>query len=508
MRPSNNNQTCSIPTTSNDVNIHYHINDQRHNRRQRPSNETSFDSGQLKYGAKSVIDLFVPVSICMSIVVGTMKATDSYDYSDHTTNFYTVIMFSDQSVDTETRIWHSFLNAMMMLGLIVCMTTLLIVLYKFKFYKIIYGWLLLSSSMLLTTFMVMYIVIFLKVYNIPMDKITLYFFIWNFAVVGLICIHWKGPLKLQQAYLIMVSALMALVFIQCLPDWTVWSVLMIVSVWDLVAVLCPMGPLRMLVELAQERDEPIFPALIYSSTMIWELVASTAVLTTMTMADGDNSNAQPTRSDQETSESRRTDQQSESSKGQNKARKIKKKSSTPLKPSDQQTVQYDNEAGSFQVAIRRHNSENSANISGPDEQDARDEQSSLESGNFRSSTTRLFQVDHSTISFNHSTNSLAGDEIRQLDQEEDRGVKLGLGDFIFFSVLVGKASTYGDWTITMSCYVSVLIGLCLTLSLLSLFRKALPALPISIAFGLASALLSHFFAVPLVSDLNVNQIFI
>ncbi|KAB0395803.1 hypothetical protein E2I00_002796 [Balaenoptera physalus] len=269
------------------------------------------------------------------------------------------------------RLLNSVLNTLIMISVIVVMTIFLVVLYKYRCYKLdppfskIYSMTRAGDDGGLGRPREV-----LKTYNVAMDYPTLFLTVWNFGAVGMVCIHWKGPLVLQQAYLIMISALMALVFIKYLPEWSAWVILGAISVYDLVAVLCPKGPLRMLVETAQERNEPIFPALIYSSAMVW----------TVGMAK--------------------------------------------LDPSSQGALQlpYDPEMG---------------------------------------------------------------------------GVKLGLGDFIFYSVLVGKAAATGsgDWNTTLACFVAILI-------------KALPALPISITFGLIFYFSTDNLVRPFMDTLASHQLYI
>ncbi|EDQ85205.1 uncharacterized protein MONBRDRAFT_29512 [Monosiga brevicollis MX1] len=411
----------------------------------------------LKYDAESVLALIKPVSACMIVVIATIRSITYFSQND--TQFaYTPFESNGGAGESSgERFGGAVLNALIVVGIVIVMTFILVMLYIYEYYKIIYGWLALSALLLLYFFSYQYIECVmctrrqvLIAHNASIDWITMAFIIWNFGTVGFIAIFWRSPLAVQQVYLVIVSALMALVLIKNLPDWTTWVLLAAIAIYDLFAVLSPCGPLKCLVEVAQERNQPLFPSLIYSSTMMW----------TVTMADvGDSSSNSATIESQP-----RVADGGASTRGT-------EMTSMSSQPRARQGSRADSEA----------------------DDGARDISTFAAPRGETRSTNQAAPASQPSF---------------QPDDEDDSGVKLGLGDFIFYSVLVGKAATAHEWTTILACYVAILIGLACTLLLLSIFKKALPALPISIFFGLCFFFLTSEVLDPLIDRLNERQIFL
>ena len=220
----------------------------------------------LKYEAHQVIKLISPVTLCMVIVVATISTIPNYTQKD----IYLVLTpFQEQTDDVGTLAWQSMANAGILVTVIAVLTSLLGLAYKYRCTKLVQSPNFMLNLLFLFYFSYLYLAEVLKVYNLPLDNITTYIFIWNFGMMGLLAIHWKAPLIMQKAYLVFVSVLIALFFIKNLPNnGSTWAVLCLYSLWDLFAVLSPFGPLRNLLETTQERNEQI-PMPMYSSGMVY-----------------------------------------------------------------------------------------------------------------------------------------------------------------------------------------------------------------------------------------------
>ena len=96
------------------------------------------------------------------------------------------------------------------------------------------------------------------------------------------------------------------------------------------------------------------------------------------------------------------------------------------------------------------------------------------------------------------------------DSEDGRfsnTIKLGLGDFIFYSVLVAKSAQY-SFTCFASSFLVILAGLGGTLVLLAVYKHALPALPISIFLAAAFYLLTRFCIEPWIHVLMTTPFYV
>lgn len=289
-------------------------------------------------------------------------------------------------------------------------------------------------------------------FSIPVDSITCFILLFNFTILGVMSLFSNGvPIFLRQAYMVLCGIIVASWFTK-LPEWTTWTLLVALAVYDLVAVLVPGGPLKILVELASSRDEEL-PALVYEArpvvTQSREQHSSNLGLLTGGVSESGAVELQPV------------------------------------------------------TAQNRTNSEFTTVEVGIDS--TTDEESSpLVSNSIR---TREFENGESEVMVDEEMSPLVEREENERESSvtAERGIRLGLGDFVFYSVLVGRAAMYDLMTV-YACYLAIISGLGCTLILLALCRHALPALPISIALGIIFYFLTRLLMEPFVVGTSTNLI--
>lgn len=219
------------------------------------------------------MSLLKPVTLTMLLVVILVREMRSASQQVAGTFSELMVYQEDSSDSAGTILSGVLLNGLVVVLMLFVVTTALLMLYKWRCLIIIYIWFFLSVSSLLFGFGGYVTTELLTMHDIPWDTPSFIIFFYNFSAVGTLLVFWteyglgdKPPLSLQQSYLVLISALLAWSATKT-PEWTTWGLLAAVSVWDLIAVLTPRGPLKLLVEEAERRNEPI-PGLVYQGADI------------------------------------------------------------------------------------------------------------------------------------------------------------------------------------------------------------------------------------------------
>lgn len=412
--------------------------------------QPQLDSVAANYSLRAA-QLLSPVSITIFIVVWAVENLSPI-YAGQSQSALPMVQDEQAASSTADKIGDSLINALAIVAGIVVMTFIIVLLYKFRCMKVLIAWLVVTAAMVFFFMFWVFLDLVCTRYQIPYDLITIAIVLWNIGVVGMISVFYFAHPRLNQIYLILISVLMGWTLTR-LPEWSSWAILLFVAIYDIVAVLCPGGPLRLLLEAAQERGEPL-PGFIYDSA-------------------------------ETTDHARRPRQGPQRPAAVPPAPAAAATSTTTSLPAH----------GSVQTAATNHTG---AQVAPP-------------------------PASAVAVSAAPPPRAAAPEEQQLLDEEEEdsdeaiflsneppSAFKLGLGDFIFYSLLVGRAST-SSFVAWVACYCMVLMGLVGTLSSLLLWRgklPALPALPISIFLGVATFFLSKYLEAPFVYYATTSPFFV
>ncbi|KAI8363447.1 Presenilin-domain-containing protein [Mortierella sp. GBAus27b] len=469
--------------------------------RMTPEQQAAYEEAEriadMKFYMLQIYKIIKPVVVCICLSILWVKISMAGSDYRPTQSTYTVYRESPNSTVSQNIIG-SLANAGIIIGQIVIVTIIIVVLFKRGHIKILIGFFMIVVAMLLGFMGYILVLNLIQVLRIPLDFLTMAFALWNFAVTGLISVFWKGPMWLQQVYLTVMSSLMAF-SLTGLAEWTTWMLLALLVVWDLIAVLCPFGPLKILVESSRNQNQEV-PALLYTVNAVWFMASPpNSIMDRKAQAkeeldvDVAVTNGSGSRTENNSSHSRSTGREGgfSFSSGHTSALDApfgasgasRSSSTIALVPS---TI--NRSAGDRDTIELRDRTPSAGSSNSPRGEGSPDPSR-------RAHPERSGDQDRRNNPFEDA------------DDDDGGGLKLGLGDFVFYSVLIARAAMF-DWVTTMCCTVAVLTGMNATIFLLAIYQKALPALPISIVFGMLFYFATRFALVPFIATLGPNQVFI
>lgn len=392
---------------------------------------------------EEIIRIITPVSICMILVVFLVLTLNNPDPSSESITTIADIAYNESSSDS---IWDKFkgalLNSLVFVAIVTVMTFFLVFLFYIRCTKFLKFYMGFSAFVVLAFTGGQIGLMLIEKLSLPIDCITFVVLMLNFAVLGVLAVFLsKMAILVTQAYLVIIGVLAAYWFTM-LPEWTTWVLLVAMSLYDLAAVLLPGGPLRLLVELAMTRDEDI-PALVYEARPIYVDESSGAAQRRLWRERGDDE------------------------------------------------VQNETPNNGANLELNASFRAPSSTRSGEDERDSGNVEEGRSPSYDQEPTVPLLEqrmnVERRVQGVVTSDESMAFEGI---GLGSSGAIKLGLGDFIFYSVLVGRAAMY-DFMTVYACYLAIIAGLGITLMLLAMYQKALPALPVSVLLGVVFYVLTR-----------------
>ncbi|KAK9841060.1 hypothetical protein WJX81_008443 [Elliptochloris bilobata] len=440
---------------------------------------------------EEVTGIVTPVTLCMATTVLLVRILNPDGASNSNTMRLATAYYNEKESDSATTKFEgALINALIVVAAVTGMTFMLFLLYKYRCTRCIYGYMAFAGFSIFFTLTGLITLQLVVKFGLVLDAVSFTFMLFNFAVVGVTALFfWPAPLALKQGYLVVVGTVTAYVF-TFVPEWTTWALLVAMALYDLWAVLSPGGPLKVLVELAMEREEDI-PALIYEARPAGRAprerravrgAGASAAAVAVPAVDASSVAA------------------------------ISAAAVTPVAPLG--VAAAGGMPASSEAAAGGPHDAGQRELQPPPAH-ARDWRAGDEAGEAGEDAEQPLLPAQGSAG--HSTTAAASggaEGVRQPHADPGEGsesglpdgIKLGMGDFIFYSVLVGRAAMY-DMLTAFAAYLGIVAGLGATLLLLALARKALPALPVSIALGASFYFLARGVLEPFVLPLSVHLLY-